>query len=153
MITQKELLENLVYDKDTGVFTRKISLNTKIRVGDVAGGKDVKGYVCIRVMGKTYKAHRLAWLYVHGKWPENEIDHIDGCTYNNSILNLRDVSKSINQQNRRSVKGYSKDGNRWKAQIRASGKWTHLGCFETEEEAHSAYVNAKNTMHMKAREA
>ena len=80
MITQKELLENLVYDKDTGVFTRKISLNTKIRVGDVAGGKDVKGYVCIRVMGKTYKAHRLAWLYVHGKWPENEIDHINGCT-------------------------------------------------------------------------
>ena len=153
MITQKELLENLLYNQDTGIFTRKISLNKKIKVGDVAGGKDTKGYVCIRVAGKTYKAHRLAWLYVYGEWPQNEIDHINGCTNDNRILNLRDVSKSINQQNRRSVKGYSKDGNRWKAQIRACGKWTHLGCFETEQEAHNAYVNAKNILHMKAREA
>jgi hypothetical protein len=153
MITQKELLENLLYDKDTGVFTRKISLNTKVKVGDVAGGKDTKGYVCIRVVGKTYKAHRLAWLYVYGNIPIAEIDHINGIKDDNRIANLRDVTKSVNQQNRRFVKGYSKDGNRWKAQIRFGGKWKHLGCYETEQQAHVAYLSAKTKVHMKAREA
>jgi hypothetical protein len=153
MITQKELLENLLYDKDTGVFTRKISLNTRVKVGDVAGGKDTKGYVCIRVVGKTYKAHRLAWLYVYGNIPIAEIDHINGIKDDNRIANLRDVTKSVNQQNRRFVKGYSKDGNRWKAQIRFGGKWKHLGCYETEQQAHVAYLSAKTKVHMKAREA
>jgi hypothetical protein len=153
MITQKELLENLLYNKDTGVFTRKISLNTKVKVGDVAGGKDTKGYVCIRVVGKTYKAHRLAWLYVYGNIPIAEIDHINGIKDDNRIANLRDVTKSVNQQNRRFVKGYSKDGNRWKAQIRFGGKWKHLGCYETEQQAHVAYLSAKTKVHMKAREA
>lgn len=152
MITQKELLENLSYDKDTGVFIRKISLNTKVRVGDVAGGKDVKGYVCIRVAGKTYKAHRLAWLYVYGNMPIGEIDHINGIKDDNRIANLRDVTKSVNQQNRKFVRGYSRDGNRWKAQIRFGGKWKHLGCYKTEHEAHSAYLLAKNEVHMKARD-
>jgi hypothetical protein len=153
MITQKELLENLLYNKDTGLFTRKISLNTKVRIGDLAGGKDTKGYVCIRVAGKTYKAHRLAWLYVYGNMPIGEIDHINGIKDDNQIANLRDVTKSVNQQNRQFVRGYSRDGNRWKAQIRFGGKWRHLGCYETEHEAHAAYLLAKTEVHMKAREA
>lgn len=152
MITQKELLQNLLYDKDTGIFTRKISLNTKVRVGDIAGGKDAKGYICIRVVGKTYKAHRLAWLYMYGNMPIAEIDHINGIKDDNRIANLRDVTKNVNQQNRKFVKGYSKDGNRWKAQIRFNGRWKHLGCYETEHEAHVAYLSAKTEVHMKARE-
>lgn len=153
MITQKELLDNLLYDKDTGTFTRKISLNTKVRIGDVAGGKDAKGYVCIRVAGKTYKAHRLAWLYVYGDHPNGEIDHINGIVNDNRICNLRDVTKSVNQHNRKRARGYSKDGNGWKAQIRIDKQFIHLGNFSNESDAHKAYLIAKEKYGLKAREA
>ena len=152
-MNQQRVKELLEYEKTTGIFVRRVRTSNRIKVGEIAGSKDKSGYVCIRVDGKTYKAHRLAWLYVHGAWPTGEIDHINNQKDDNRISNLRDVSKSINQQNRKTVRGYSKDGNRWKAQIRAAGKWKHLGCFATEAEAHAAYQQAKNVMHVKAREA
>lgn len=153
MIDQHKLKLFLDYDRKTGIFTRRIRTSNRIAVGDVAGSPDKKGYLCIRVLGKTYKAHRLAWLYETGAWPENEIDHINGIVFDNRIENLRDVSKSINQQNRRGTKGYSRDGYRWKAQIRVGGNWKHLGCYETESEAHQAYISAKAEMHVPAMKA
>lgn len=147
------LRQALIYDPTTGVFTRAKQSSNRIKVGDIAGSPDAKGYLCIRVVGKTYKAHRLAWFYVHGEWPAGEIDHINHDRADNRISNLRDVTKSTNQQNRRAVRGYSKDGTRWKAQIRVDGKFRHLGCFSTSQEAHAAYLAAKSEMHMKARSA
>lgn len=76
-ITAERLRELLEYDEDTGVFKRKARTSNRISIGDIAGSSDAKGYVCIRVGGKTYKAHRLAWLYVYGEWPTGEIDHIN----------------------------------------------------------------------------
>lgn len=151
MLTQDELKALLHYDSDTGVFTRLVRTSNAINVGDIAGTTDAKGYVIIRVKGVTHKAHRLAWLYVHGVWPSGEVDHINHDPSDNRISNLRDVSKSANQQNRRAPRGYSRDGNRWKAQIRVCGKWQHLGCFATESEAHAAYLSAKSQLHQKAR--
>lgn len=148
MLTQEELKETLSYDADTGVFVRKIRTSNAIKVGDVAGTTDAKGYVIIRVKGVTHKAHRLAWLYVHGKWPNGEVDHINNDPGDNRIANLRDVSKSENQQNRKSSRGCSRDGNRWKAQIRVGGEFKHLGCFSTEHEAHAAYQAAKSQLHI-----
>jgi hypothetical protein len=153
MITQTSLQALLDYKPESGVFIRKVRTSNRIKVGERAGSFDKAGYLCIRVHGKTYKAHRLAWLYVHGGMPFGEVDHINGDKADNRIENLRDVTKSVNQQNRRSVKGYSRDGNRWKAQIRFGGKWKHLGCYETEQEAHEAYLAAKAEVHTKAREA
>jgi hypothetical protein len=153
MITLDELKELVEYDSNTGLFTRKKRTSNRIKEGQTIVSKDAKGYICFRLKNKMHKAHRLAWFYVHGKFPNGEIDHINGVVYDNRICNLRDVTKSVNQQNRKSVRGYSKDGNRWKAQIRADGKWRHLGCFETENEAHDAYLKAKSFMHMKAKEA
>ena len=143
----------LHYDPETGVFTRKVRTSNRINIGDVAGGKDAKGYICIRVDGKTYKAHRLAWLYMHGAWPTGEIDHINGVRDDNRITNLRNVTKSQNQQNQRSVRGYSRDGKRWKSQIRVGGEFFHLGCFATQKEAHAAYLKAKQALHIQARES
>lgn len=153
MLTQEQLMANLSYNADTGVFTRRIRTSNRINIGDIAGSKDAKGYLCIRVDGKTYKSHRLAWLYVHGSSPSGEIDHINGVKHDNRISNLRDVSKSGNQQNRRGVRGYNKDGRQWKAQIQANGQKLHLGCFKTEADAHSAYLSAKSQLHLKARSA
>lgn len=152
MISKADLMELFLYEPSNGVFTRLKRTSNRITVGSIAGSKDAKGYLTIQAKGKTYKAHRLAWLYFYGVHPAGEIDHINGVKDDNRIKNLRDVPKAINQQNRRNVKGYSKDGNRWKAQIRANGIWKHLGCYETEGQAHAAYLIAKDQLHVKARE-
>lgn len=151
-LTKDALSEILEYHSDTGLFTRKKILNFKQKLGETVGSKDAKGYIIIRFNGKQYKAHRLAWLVTHGELPTGEIDHINRIKSDNRIVNLRDVDKSVNQQNRNNVKGYSKDGNRWKSQIRYRGKFKHLGCYATETDAYLAYVSAKSEYHMKARE-
>ena len=101
MLTQQQLKEHLSYDYATGVF---INLRNKPGrgggIGSVAGNSNVNGYVYIKVMGKRYMAHRLAWLYHYGEWPVNEIDHINNIKDDNRICNLRDVTHSENQQNR-----------------------------------------------------
>ena len=87
MLTQERLHEVLNYDPDTGIFTWKErpietfktvgagnTWNTRY-AGTVAGSKDKDGYIVVRIGGKRYFAHRLAFLYVHGYMPEQEIDH------------------------------------------------------------------------------
>jgi hypothetical protein len=70
-------------------------------VGQIAGqlNKSTK-YWEIKYRYKTYKAHRLAWLYVYGEEPKEDIDHIDGDTSNNRIENLREVAHSTNMKNK-----------------------------------------------------
>ena len=76
MLTQAKLKEVLHYDPETGDFTWQVSTANCIKVGALAGSKDSYGYHKIAIKGKTYKAHRLAWLYTHGEFPEDAIDHI-----------------------------------------------------------------------------
>ncbi len=97
-ISQQRVMELFVYDPQTGVFTRRINRRAG-RAGAVAGCRSVDGYWQISIDGSAYKAHRLAWLYVYGKWPDHQIDHIDGNKLNNSIANLRDVPQSTNMLN------------------------------------------------------
>ena len=157
LLTQDSLRSQLHYDEVTGVFTRiAIAHSSKAKVGDIAGFIDASGYVRIFVLGRQYKAHRLAWLYLHGTWPTGEIDHIDSNKKNNSANNLRDVPKPINQQNRktptRSASGLlgvtrSTRGNRYVARIRVGGTTKYLGSFLTAEDAHLAYITAKRKNH------
>ena len=99
MLNQKTLKKYLNYDPETGVFKRKIN-SGKAKIGDVAGGINGSGYICIRINSVKYRAHRLAWLYVHGKFPDNQIDHINRIKTDNRIENLRDVTQSVNAKNR-----------------------------------------------------
>ena len=118
----------------------------KAKAGSIAGCLNQNGYIVIRLNRKDYKAHRLIWLYTYGTWPENEIDHIDQNKSNNSIGNLRDVSRSTNQRNRKKkanntsgITGvyWNKRILKWGADMFVNGKTTHLGHFDCKYRAAS----------------
>jgi hypothetical protein len=157
MITAEELRKLLAYDADTGVFVWKVSRGNDIGVGSAAGSANGRNRKYIRVNGKKYQAHRLAWLYVYGTWPADQLDHVDGNTLNNCIENLREATNAENCQNRGirsdNKSGYMgvswrKDMHKWEAQIQRQGRKYQLGFFETPEAAHAAYLNAKAELHL-----
>ena len=156
-MTSDRLKYFLSYDPNTGEFRRKTVLRGHGKVGQIAGGVDKDGYIQIRVDGKQHRAHRLAWLYVHGEMPEHEIDHINGIRTDNRIDNLRAASDAINAQNVRQARtdnkstgrlGVYPNGSKFRAVITVSGKLVHLGQFDSAEEASSAYVAAKRKFHL-----
>lgn len=98
-LTAEILREELSYNPETGEFKR-----LKARGGRPVGSSSgyinkTTGYVLIEVCGKTYLAHRLAWLHVHGNWPKYTIDHINRCRPDNRLSNLRDIEHCENGRN------------------------------------------------------
>lgn len=156
LITAERLREILMYDHTSGVFTFRVRRGS-MKVGTASGVRKDDGRIAIKLEGRYYLAHRLAWLYVHGVWPEQQIDHIDGNPLNNGIANLRDVSPTTNSQNRRFADPGSKSGllgaqwckgyGNWQASIRVKGTRMNLGKFDSAQEAHEAYVQAKRRFH------
>jgi len=155
ILTQDRLKELLQYDADTGVFTYKIK-RLRCEVGAVAGTRDNHNYLLCSIDGKIYKLHRLAWLYVYGHWPDNQIDHIDHNPSNNAIANLRDVSSAKNHQNRsrktKSTSGHlgvswHKINKRWQAAIVLKGKSIHLGQYTDLDAAIAARKQAELKYH------
>lgn len=146
MLTAKRLRDVLNYDPSTGVFTWKVN-HPRAAQGAKAGAKDAHGYVVIRVDKILYKAHRLAWLYAHGAWPVQSIDHINRVRDDNRISNLRDVGQSENTLNG-SLRRANKSGatgvrwdslrQRWVAGIKVRYRAIHLGRYNTKEEAVAA---------------
>jgi hypothetical protein len=157
-ITQSELKDLLDYDPDTGIFVWKIKFSKRITIGDVAGSKDKNGYTNIRINGRTYKAHRLVWLYITGKFPKYHIDHIYGDSSDNRFTKLRDKPQKINNENRRKPAKNNTTGflgvsfnnkmGKYTATIRTNYKHNFLGCFNTPEEAHEVYLKAKRELHV-----
>jgi len=152
MITQERLKEILHYDPETGIFTWLIKTKRRPK-GSIAGSLS-HGYLQIKISGKTYRSHRLAWLYVNGRWPNDVIDHINHNTADNRIDNLRDVSRSMNQHNQ--IKApisnkttgllgatFNKEKQKYHCHIVVEGKTKHIGYFPTAELAHEAYIKAK----------
>lgn len=152
MITAERLREVVTYDPETGIFrwTSAVS-STKVRAGDVAGYVcSTLGYVMMGVDGASYRAHRLAWLYVHRRWPSNQIDHINGAKDDNRLANLREATAQQNVANRGRHKNnqsgfkgvvWHRGAKRWRAYINADRKFHHIGYFDSAEEAHAAYVD------------
>lgn len=154
-ISANELREMLAFDSETGVFTWRKRIGTRAQAGAVAGNPTADGYMGIKLCRKSYLAHRLAWLHVHGEWPSKRIDHIDGNRSNNAIANLRDVSASVNSQNQKRARSDNKTGylgvcewdGKFVAQIGLEGRIYKLGSFDAPELAHAAYLSAKRQMH------
>lgn len=154
-LTAERLRELLHYDPETGVFTQAVRTSNRIKVGSRAGGLNTQGYRQIRVGGSIVYEHRLAWLYMTGSWPVNDIDHADGARANNAFLNLRDVPRSTNLENQRKASRNSKTGflgviayrDKFRATITANRTHHFLGTFDTPEEAHQAYLKAKRAIH------
>jgi hypothetical protein len=151
MLDRKRLLELLHYEPETGVFTRLVRTAQCMRVGDVAGRTDTWGYRQIGVDGRKHLAHRLAWLYVTGEWPAEQIDHVNGDRSDNRIVNLRLATGSQNQANMRkrgdNTSGYkgvawNAKCRKWQAYIGVNGRRHHLGLFNDPAEAHAAYISA-----------
>ena len=123
-MTQAELKSILSYDPDTGVFLW-LESRRGVTAGTVAGSTRHDGYQSIRVRRKSYLAHRLAWLYTHGEWPEKNIDHIDHDPSNNRVSNLRDVPQTVNNRNLKKVRdlpcGIRRGGKKFYAVVQHKG--------------------------------
>ena len=151
-LTRARLRELLHYDKATGEFRWLERVGNEVRPGPVAGTVD------IRVQGRHYSAHQLAYLYMTGRWGRPMIDHRDGNSTNNRWSNLRLATASQNNANRRlpghntsGYKGvvYCHKSRRWRGFIRYRGRVNYLGSFATPEAAHAAYVAAAPKVHGK----
>lgn len=160
-LTAKQLRSALDYNSETGVFSRRVRENTSENVrlwngryaGKAAGYIDMFGYVSIKIGNIAYRAHRLAWLYMTGNWPPDEIDHIDMNKSNNSWKNLRCATRAQNQGNTRvqrnnlsGLKGVSAATGSKKypfmARITVAGRTRSVGRFKTKAEGFAAYQDA-----------
>lgn len=171
-----EILRELVeYDPETGIFTWKKrdakwfsdsiyrkkeawcnAWNSKWSGSPAFTAIMALGYCKGSLLNKQYFAHRLAWMYVHGCWPDGQIDHINGVKSDNRIKNLRDVNNSenscnklIQSNNRTGYKGvsFNKKSGKWISRIEINGKIFCLGYFSCPEDAHEAYRKAADRLH------
>ena len=144
------ICELLRYDKETGNLYWKIGRRKTAKIDTVAGSLESIGYIVVKIDGSKYKAHRIIYALAYLKSAFGDIDHIDGDRRNNRLDNLREVSRSVNAQNNK-ARGTTRSAGRWKAQIETNYKKKNLGLFDTEEEAHAAYLAAKKIYHPEAR--
>lgn len=138
------------YNPDTGVFTWLEKIADKVVVGSEAGSKKTdSGYRIIRLFGARYRAHRLAFLYMTGRMPE-QVDHMNHVRDDNRWVNLRECDYASNGKNHpktvrnaTGVVGVSQrpDG-KFVARIYVNKKHLFLGAFNTLDEAAEARSDA-----------
>ena len=152
MITQSELKKLLHYNPETGVFTW-LKRKQGARKSCIAGANHNCGYISIGINGKRYLSHRLAWLYMTGEWPKDQIDHINHIRNDNRIANLREATNQQNLKNTRissrntsGVNGvhWYKGRNKWQVYVKVNQKVKHLGYFTDKFEAICARMSANN---------
>ena len=154
-MTAERLREVLAYDPETGDFHWRASKGTA-KAGSKAGTYDTHGYVQIKIDSKIHLAHRLAWLYVHGEWPDTQVDHRNRTRSDNRFDNLRKATNAQNQQNR-GVDKNNTSGHpgvhwdirqrKWMAKIQIDGRRLSLGGFDSFENAVAARSKAKAEHH------
>lgn len=149
-LTLERLKEVYEYLPESGLFIRKLR-TYRHKAGEVAGTLLGEGYIQIGIGGKQYRAHRLAFFYMTGAWPELEIDHVNGERSDNRWENLREANRFQNSWNKKKskantsgYKGVSWDNTlqRYRASIRVNGKGIYLGVYTDPKLAGAAYIEA-----------
>lgn len=147
----ERLREALSYDPETGLFRWRVTNSARAMKGALAGAILVSGYRGIRLDGKLYLAHRLAWLHAQGSEPQEQIDHLNREKADNRLCNLREATESqqcgnvgLSKRNTTGLKGVGRHRGRWRASLGRHGRTVHLGMFDTAEEAATAYCAAAN---------
>jgi len=147
-LSQDRLKKLLSYDPQTGLFTRLARPGKRSDlVGTIAGSPSNQGYILINVDNQKYRAHRLAWFYVTGRWPSALLDHRNRLKDDNRWDNLREATKAQNEQskapssiNTSGTKGvaWSRATKKWQAYIDHPGIARHIGVFESFKDAVAA---------------
>jgi len=155
-LTQTELMRLVTYDPNTGLFVNKIFRNVKAKAGDIAGTRTTDGYLAIQISGKKYQAHRLAWLYMTGDWPEHEIDHVNRLRDDNRWRNLRVVTRMENSHNtgkhaksisgRKGVAWHSR-AQKWQVQLRVNHVSHYIGMYANLDDAVRARAEAEQRLY------
>lgn len=155
-LSHSRLTSLLSYDSETGDFVRKVDHWASAKAGKKVGSRHSEGYLECMIDGQRYYLHRLAWFYVHKKWPDGVIDHINHDRKDNRLSNLRDVTVQGNilnmplkSSNRTGVKGVHlcKRSGKYIAQITVDYKTIHLGSFDLIENAAEARRRAEERLH------
>lgn len=141
----QELRRRLRYEPDTGLFFRQSGRG--LSKAEPAGCIDYRGYVMIGFRGKTYAAHRLAWAWMTGQFPDGPLDHVNRVRSDNRWCNLRLADYRLNAANKAGKdrdlpKGVYRHHDRFRALIKPADKIVHLGVYDTPEEAAAAYYGA-----------
>lgn len=156
-VTSERLKELLDYCPETGLFRWRVNRRPKFKAGDIAGSTSTKGYRDIKIDEVSYRLHRLAWLYMTGEWPKDQLDHINGIKSDNRFANLREVTNAQNCQNQGKRKNntsgfngvhWSKRMHKWQVSISVNMKRIHLGYFDDPEQAGAVYELAKAKYHV-----
>jgi hypothetical protein len=160
LLTSEYVNECLIYDGDTGKLTWKVRPLHHFKhewvhrcwnerwadteAGWVDGSITGGTYLKVSISGENYKAHRVIWLIVNGKWPENLIDHINGNSLDNRIENLREADHALNSSNQKkrwdnksgvTGVGWQKQMGKWYANGRHNNHLEHLGFYDDKFEA------------------
>lgn len=157
-ITLDRVSQLLTYNSETGNFTWKPRGQPKFdnRFAGKQAGVVCNGYINITIDYIVIRAHRLAYFMVNGKWPQENIDHINNDKLDNRIENLRLATTAQNMQNvgkySTNTTGYKgvvkrKNGKPYEATIMAFGQYHYLGTYDTPEEAYAAYCKAAVDLH------
>jgi hypothetical protein len=148
--------ELFVYDPETGELRNRVDRSSRAKAGALAGSRRSDGYFRVKIRGREYFIHRVAWLLTYGTWPAADIDHVNGVRDDNRRANLREATASENLCNRGATAGnitgfkgvsWDKRNRNYRARIMVRGKQIFLGRFTTPEAAHAAYQSAAYANH------
>lgn len=152
-LSHETLTALLDYNPETGVFVWKVDRGTSTKAGSEAGTIN-RGYGQLCINKTLFASHRVAWFYIHKRWPVAELDHINLDRADNRLVNLREVTKTENNRNvgrkkhnKSGFKGVCIHGDKFTAYITVDSETVYLGIYNTPEEAHAAYAAASLQYH------